>query len=182
VETATFANGAKRYGFDDVIEQLMTGMFAAAGHCHRCRLPEVLAGHDRSDTGVPTTYPNAKSPQAWSASATISLVQHAAGLLPFAPNRMLGLVRPSLPAWLPELTLRRVRVGDARVDLRFERQRDGSTAHEVLATDGRVRVSQVPPPNAEPQGLGERTARAMMTVAPGRTAKAGRIAAGIESG
>jgi glycogen debranching enzyme len=182
VESAMFAQGAKRYGLDDHVERIATATFAAAGHCHRGRLPEVLAGHDRADTQLPVTYPGAKSPQAWSASATIFLVQSLLGLQPYAPARSLGLIRPHLPAWLPALTIRRLQVGDAQVDLRFERTEDGAADHEVLEIRGDLRVSTVAPPDDEAKGLFEHASRTIARVAPGRVARAGRIATGMEKG
>ena len=143
VESASFAAGAKQYGCDEIVERLVTATFTAAGHCHRCRLPEVLSGHDSTDTGIPTTYPNAKSPQAWSASGTIALVRHLLGLRPRAAERMLELVRPRLPEWLPDVTIRRLQVGEARVDIRFERERDGSTTYVILEAEGDLEVRLV---------------------------------------
>src|SRR5205823_5726800 len=96
---------------------------------------------------VPVPYPGANSPQAWSASATIQLVQMMLGIYPFAPARVLALVRPRLPSWLPALTVRNLRVGDARVSLRFMRGRDGTAHHEVLDRDGKLLVVTVPPPD-----------------------------------
>ena len=147
VESATFAEGAKIYGFDDLVELIVSATFAAAGHCHRGRLPEVLAGLSRDEADFPTTYPNAKSPQAWTASSTLSLLSTMLGLEPFAAERRLALVRPHLPDWLPELTVRQLRVGRATVDLRFVREADGTASHEVLALDGTldVAVSEVDP-------------------------------------
>jgi len=77
-----------------------------------------------------------RSPQAWSAGATVQFVQILLGLYPFAPARTLAIVRPRLPEWLPALTVRRLRVGDAAVSLLFERQQDGSTAGEVIDREG----------------------------------------------
>jgi glycogen debranching enzyme len=179
VESGVLANGLKRYGLDEHVERIVSAAFTAAGHCHMLRLPEVLAGHDRDHTGVPITYPGAKSPQAWSASSTILMLQSLLGLQPFAASASLGLIRPSLPEWIPTLTLRRLKVGETFVDIRFERQEDGSTEYDVLATQGELKVSRVPPPNAEPAGAGERIARAAALVARGRLARAGRIAMGL---
>jgi glycogen debranching enzyme len=179
VETGVLANGLKRYGFDEDVERIVAATFTAAGHCHRLRLPEVFAGHPREHTGVPITYPGAKSPQAWSASSTIVMLQSLLGLHPFAATSSLGLIRPNLPDWLPALTLRRLKVGEALVDLRFERQRDGSTEYEVLGTEGKLAVSRVPPPNAEPSGAGERLARGVALATPGRLGRAGRLAMGL---
>ena len=56
------------------------------------------------------------------------------------PNNCLH-VDPYLPEWLPELTLRRVEVGKASVDLRF--WRDGeSTKWDAAVQEGDVEVKQ----------------------------------------
>jgi hypothetical protein len=68
-----------------------------------------------------------------------TLVQTLLGLRAHAPTRTL-LLDPRLPEWLPELTLRRLRVGGARVDLQFRRGKDGATRFEVLDQHGRLRV------------------------------------------
>ena len=54
------------------------------------------------------------------------------------------LVDPVLPAWLPELTLRRLRVGEATVSLRFHRDGDSRPRYEVLERDGKVRIVRQP--------------------------------------
>jgi glycogen debranching enzyme len=181
VENATLLAGFKRYGLDEHLERLATGLLDAAGRCHRFRLPEALGGHGRGETSVPTIYPRSNSPQAWSASAVIFLVQALLGLYPFAPAGMLALVRPRLPAWLDAVTLRRVRVGDATVSIRFERANDGTTGHEVIERNGRVLVVEAPPPDdidTAGESWTDRLARWGLDHAPGRLAKAARIALG----
>jgi hypothetical protein len=50
-------------------------------------------------------------------------------------------IDPVLPRWLPEITLHKLRVGKARIDLRL--WRDGETTrHEVLAVEGELDVEQ----------------------------------------
>ena len=50
-------------------------------------------------------------------------------------------IDPVLPRWLPEITLHKLRVGKARIDLRF--WRDGeATRHEVLAVEGELEVAE----------------------------------------
>jgi glycogen debranching enzyme len=181
VEAGFFAHGCKRYGFDDEVERIAGGLLAAAGHCHRGRLPEVLAGLDAGEIGVPVTYPGSKSPQAWSASATFAVIQAMLGIQPFAPMGALNLIRPRLPTWLPDLTIRRLRVGAATVDVRFERQADGRAAATTLERDGKVATQPAPPPNGEPLGIAERAARAALLVMPGRLPRASRLAMGYES-
>ena len=147
VENATFALGFKRYGLDEHADRLIRGMLDAAAHFAQLRLPEALAGHARTPGESPAVYPQANSPQAWSASATVQLIQAQLGIYPYAAAHVLALARPRLPEWLPEVTLRRIRVGAATVSLRFRRQGDGSARHEVIEREGALRVIEVPPPN-----------------------------------
>jgi glycogen debranching enzyme len=180
VENATFALGLKRYGLDDHLERLTDGLLAAAAHFSDHRLPEALAGHDRFRVPMPSAYASSNSPQAWSASAVVQLVQVMLGLYPFAPARLLALVRPRLPSWLPELTVRGLRVGDARISLCFRRDENGETSHEVLEREGHLRVLTVAPPN-DTSGRATATERWKewaLEHAPGRTARALRIALG----
>lgn len=139
-ENAMFVSGLRRYGLDDEAERLLTGLFLAAGHFEQARLPELFGGHGRDELPFPTVYPDTNVPQAWTAAAIGLLIESMVGFTPVAPARTLALIRPRLPAWLPWLTLRNVRVGDARVSLRFERQSDGSTAHDVLDATRGLRV------------------------------------------
>ena len=44
------------------------------------RLPEALSGLSRDESPEPVPYPESNSPQAWSASATIQLVQILLGI------------------------------------------------------------------------------------------------------
>lgn len=88
---------------------------------------------------VPAIYPKANAPQAWSASSIFLMVQSMLGLYPYAPLNLL-LVDPQLPEWLPDLTLRQLRVGDAAVTLRFTRKDNGESTYEVLDKQGSLHV------------------------------------------
>jgi glycogen debranching enzyme len=180
VENATIALGFKRYGLDDQLDLLLDGIFAAIAHCRDLRLPEALTGHDRSELPTPLPYPSSQSPQAWSASATVQLLQVMLGLYPFAPAGVLGLIRPRLPGWLPSVTLRGLRVGDAVATIRFDRDADGSASHTVLEQEGTLHVLVVPPPDAVSgtDGIVPRLLGWVLDHAPGRTATALRIAMG----
>jgi hypothetical protein len=129
---------------------------------------------------VPIPYPGACSPQAWSASATIQIVQMMLGLYPFAAAGVLALVRPRLPAFVPSLTLKDLRVGDATLSLRFERAADGSAHAEVVARSGRVRLVEMPPPDEIERGSGAWTEVKAWALehAPGATAQEIRLALG----
>ena len=183
VENATFALGLKRYGLDDHLDRLASALLEAAASMPDGRLPEAITGHRREPRVPPTAYPGACSPQAWSASAVVQTLQLMLGLYPFAPLRMLAVVRPRLPRWVPGLTLRNVRVGGATVDLQFKRNADGSASHKVIRKDGTLLVTAAGPP-ARARGTAapwlEEIERAVLKRAPGRLVRAARIAVGLE--
>jgi glycogen debranching enzyme len=182
VEQATFALGFKRYGLDDHADRLVEGMLAAAAASPAGRLPELLAGIDRRESPQPVAYPDANAPQAWSASATVQLLQVSLGIYPFAPLGVLALVRPRLPESIPALTIANLRVGRARMSIRFERRSDGTAAHEVLERQGRLIVVEAGPPGAaDDASWRERLERLALGGLPGRRARAARIALGLET-
>ena len=179
VEQATFALGFKRYGLDTHLDRLADGLFQAAFASPDGRLPEALSGLSRRDVETPVPYPAANVPQAWSASALIQLVQIMLGLYPFAPLGVLTVVRPRLPAWAPALTVERLRVGSAVVDIRFERRADGSTSWHVTRQRGRLLVVGAgPPDDVGERRWVERLELAGLDRAPGRLARAARLALG----
>ncbi len=102
--------------------------------------PVLIFGGQSRDANHPHPglYPGACSPQAWSAGAVILLVNTMIGLMPFAPRNAL-LADPALRDWIPELTVRNVRVGSARVALRARRTAKGHTELDVLDAGG-VRI------------------------------------------
>lgn len=125
VEAGTIGLGLARYGCWPQLHRLAEGMFSAAGLFAEHRLPEVLSGLPRdADHPHPGVYPDSCSPQAWSASAVVALVQALLALRPAAPLRTV-FVDPHLPDWLPDLRLEGVRVGRATVDLTVRRRRGG---------------------------------------------------------
>ena len=183
VENASFALGCKRYGLDDEAERLTDAIFRAAGHHHRLRLPEAIAGIDAPESPLPIPYPRANRPQAWSASAVVQACQVMLGLYPYAGAGLLAVVRPRLPAWLPWVSIEGLRVGEATVAIDFERQADGSTAWQLGRADGSISVVGAPPPQDVDPGnapVGERLASLVVDRAPGRTARAIRIGLGRE--
>jgi hypothetical protein len=83
------------------------------------------------------------------------MVQSLLGLLPVAPYELL-IVDPVLPRWLPEIVMRDLRVGRARVSLRFWRNADGGSEFEVLRKHGTLRVLRQPPPESLFAGTADR--------------------------
>jgi hypothetical protein len=110
----------------------------------------------------------------------VQLVQTLLGIYPFAPAHVVALVRPHLPEWLPVVTVRNIRVGDATLSLRFERTRDGATAFDVIDRRGTLFVVEMPPPqDAEASQTWDEGVRSwLLERAPGRLASALRLALG----
>jgi glycogen debranching enzyme len=141
------ARGLGRFRFHSHLHRLARAQFEAAALFPGRRLPELFGGHQRDlEHPFPGIYPPANAPQAWSGSAVVSLLQSLLGLAPLAPKHVL-FVDPLLPDWLPELTLRDLRVGRATVSLRFRRTgTGGQTRVEIESLAGRLKVVRRPRP------------------------------------
>jgi len=167
VEHGTFALAFMRYGLHRHAERITRAQFEAAAHFDFYRLPEAFSGHTRdAEHPFPALYPQANSPQAWSASATFSMLQALLGLYPYAPLKML-LVDPQLPQWLPEITLNNLRVGEATATIRFYREGDGRSSYEVLDQQGALHILRQPSPWSLTAGYGERLMDALTSLLPG---------------
>jgi glycogen debranching enzyme len=155
-ENATIAFGMKRYGFDRECNRLVGALFDASTLFEQRRLPETFGGFPRDRQHPhPGIYPDACAPQGWSASAVAWLVQAILGIWSYAPLGLL-FVDPDLPAWLPDITLKHLHVGNGYITVRFRRERDGSTSYKVLESRGGVRVLRQPPPGSLNVGSLER--------------------------
>ncbi|MEV4490162.1 glycogen debranching N-terminal domain-containing protein [Micromonospora coxensis] len=125
VEAGTIGLGLARYGCWEHLHRLAEATFAAAALFEGHRLPEAISGLPRDAAHPhPGIYPKSCSPQAWSASSIVALVQALLGLRPAAPARSI-LLDPHLPDWLPDLTLEGVQIGTATFDLTIRRRRHG---------------------------------------------------------
>ena len=138
-ENAMIAAGFRRYGFDEAAGTIFTGLVEAATTFEHYRLPELLSGFPREEYGVPVRYPVACHPQAWAAGAIPHLLTGLLGLAPEAFERRLRVVRPVMPSFADFVELSGLRVGEGRVDLRFERT-DDAVSVEVLHVEGDVEV------------------------------------------
>lgn len=140
VEHGGTAQGCVRYGLHDCAHRLARAMFEVAGLFEFGRLPECFSGHPRDDAHpFPALYPASNSPHAWSSSTKIALLQAMLGISPFAGHGVLR-VAPRLPQWLPAITVRGLRVGEATVDLAFRRDAAGHTSFDVLDQRGQLDV------------------------------------------
>jgi len=143
VENATIVFGLRRYGFIDRASELVRALYDLALLWPGGRTPEFVGGYGRDEAEHPGCYPRANRPQLWNQSVWPLVVQSLLGIVPYAPAKLL-LVDPALPEWLPELTVERLRVGDATVTLRFFRESDGTSGYEVKEREGKLRVVRQP--------------------------------------
>jgi len=133
------AAGFARYGLFDDARKVCGALLEATVYFREARLPELFCGFDRDYSPLPVPYPVACSPQAWAAGSLFHMVSATLGMEPDARAGRLELRRPSLPDWLSDLRLRNLRVGNALVDLSFDRESD-SISVEVLRRTGELDV------------------------------------------
>jgi glycogen debranching enzyme len=120
-DSALIAFGLRRYGFDEDFTLIFEGLLEAASRFDDYRLPELFAGFARSEFDEPVPYPVACQPQAWAAGSIPFLLKWGLGLSPDALEKRLAIVRPSLPRWLRRVEVTGLALGDATIDLVFER-------------------------------------------------------------
>ncbi len=132
-DNAAIALGFRRYGFAAEAARIARDISDAASHFLLNQLPELYTTIKRDETSFPVQYLGANVPQAWAAGSVFFLMQAIVGFRPDAPRGKL-YVDPSLPEWLPDLTVLDLRVGKHRFDIRFWRD-GGETRFEVLRGD-----------------------------------------------
>jgi glycogen debranching enzyme len=138
-DNALIAAGLKRYGYHKQTNRIATAIFDAAVFVDYMRLPELFCGFTRRTPNQPVSYPVACSPQAWAAGSPFLLLQSMLGLSAQAPQNLLTINSPVLPAWLNWVELRNLRVGDSTISLTFRREGE-TTAFTLLSKEGSVRV------------------------------------------
>lgn len=138
-DNALIGAGLARYGLTDKVEHVLAGQFDAALNVELNRLPELFCGFPRQPGQGPTLYPVACIPQAWASGSVFLLVQACLGLSITADPPRILFRRPHLPAFLPWIELRNLRVGNASVDLRIQRHPQ-SAGISVLRRDGAVEI------------------------------------------
>ncbi len=131
-DNSLILSGFRRYGEDGAACRVFEATLAAAGAFRSARLPEFIAGMQRREGGAPVHTPRADPLQAWSAGAAPFMLSEMLGLEADGFARQLHVRRPVLPEGIEGVVLRDVRVGEARVSLRFRRGQDGAVRGEVI--------------------------------------------------
>lgn len=138
-DNAIIIRGLKKYGFNREAEKVATGLFEAALHYDYYRLPELFCGFTKRSISRPVNYPVACSPQAWAAGSIFMVLQALLGIEADAPTSTLYINNPSLPEWLGEVDINRMRVGPSTISLKFRREGD-VTSFVVTEKDGTIKT------------------------------------------
>jgi glycogen debranching enzyme len=136
-DNAIIAMGLARYGMKDEAVKIATALYEASLYMDLHRLPELFCGFSRRAPGEgPTLYP-----VAWASATPFYLLKACLGLS-FRPEEpRMRFLHPWLPPFLDRLRLVDVRVGDAIVDVLFERHEE--TGVKVIRKRGDLDVSVV---------------------------------------
>ncbi|HYZ11916.1 MAG TPA: amylo-alpha-1,6-glucosidase [Actinomycetota bacterium] len=138
-DNALIAHGMRGYGFDREARTVLDGLAAAGAFFPYARFPELFCGFSSEEVPVPVQYPVACRPQAWASGAPLLMVRTYGGLSADAPQGVLYIDRPRLPAWLHRMEILGMNVGDTRLDLVFTNN-EGVTATEVPRKEGDLEV------------------------------------------
>src|SRR5256884_4436158 len=139
-DNALIAAGFARYGLKESAAMLLAGLLDASLFFDLHRLPELFCGFLRRLGDGPTLFPVACNPQAWAPGTGFLLLEACLGLRVSAPEQKLVFSKPVLPAFLPKVSIRDLKVGDARVDLLLTRHDEGDVGVNVLRRNGALEV------------------------------------------
>jgi glycogen debranching enzyme len=139
-DNALIAEGFSRYDLKSSAAMVLAGLLDASLFFDLHRLPELFCGFPRRPGESPTLYPVACAPQAWASGAVFLLLQACLGLNVFAPERRLEFSKPFLPPFLPQVSIRDLKIGDASVDLLLTRHDEGDVGVNVLRRNGSLDV------------------------------------------
>jgi len=120
-DNAMIAYGGLRSADKMLALRVMSGLMDLSENVIQYRLPELICGFGRRKGKGPTLYPVACSPQAWAAGSVFMALQACLGLEVHAQEGRVYLHYSALPESLEEVHIRNLRVGNACVDLSFER-------------------------------------------------------------
>jgi glycogen debranching enzyme len=138
-DNALIAAGFARYGFRKEAARIFESLFAASSYIDLRRLPELFCGFPRQRTQGPTFYPVACTPQAWAAAAPLHMLQICLGLGFDPVGTRITFDEPRMPAFLDEVVLRNLSIGDDAADVAVRRSGQHVIV-DALARRGQVRV------------------------------------------
>jgi glycogen debranching enzyme len=122
---------------------VLSGLLELSGDVMMHRLPELICGFPRRPGKGPTLYPVACAPQAWAAGSVFMILQACLGLEISAREHLIYLRYPALPETLNCVRVSGLSVGEAQLDLSFERHAEGVKVHRLRQT-GNVEIVELP--------------------------------------
>jgi glycogen debranching enzyme len=132
------AAGMRAIGHDEDAIKVFAAHVDIASADADLRLHELYCGNARTaDSREPVPYKVACVPQAWAAGSILHMLR--ACLNPVPNNGQVTVNNPLLPEWLQSVSLSRIRVGDAEVNLKFDRSPNGKTECTVSGTNATSR-------------------------------------------
>lgn len=139
-DNSLIAAGFARYDLRESAATVLAGLLDASLFLDLHRLPELFCAFPRRPGEAPTLYPVACAPQSWASGAMFLLLEACLGLNVSAPERRLTFSKPILPRFLQQVTIRGLKVADARVDLLLTRHDEGDVGVNVLRREGALDV------------------------------------------
>ena len=128
-DTAIVVARLARAGHDAAAATLAEGLLSAA-EAFAYQLPELYSGDDRTVWSRPVPYPAACHPQAWSAAASVAILQAALGVYPDVPQGIVHL-RPMRGAPLGAIDVHGLRIA-------------GTEVGAAVTRDGQARLTGLP--------------------------------------
>jgi glycogen debranching enzyme len=141
-DNAVIAWGALRSPRKELALRVLSGLLDLSTRVNLHRLPELICGFGRRPGKGPTLYPVACSPQAWAAGSAFMVLQACLGLEVEAREARITLHYTSLPDSIKQVRIRNLRMGEACVDLSFERYRE-SIGVDILRRSGNVDIVSI---------------------------------------
>lgn len=141
-DNALIGLGLGHYGFKHEAGRVFEALFDASVYLDLRRLPELFCGFARRRNQGPTLYPVACAPQAWAAAAPLALLRACLGVSIQTARGTVDLVRPMLPEFLNEVTLRGLSCGSVHLDVQFRRTGE-HVAMRVLGATGDARLTMM---------------------------------------
>ena len=155
-DTAIVLTRLARSGYDAAAATLAEGLLSGA-EAFGYQLPELYGGDDRAVWHRPAPYPAACHPQAWSAAASVALLQAAVGVYPDVPAGTVHM-RPLRGVPLGAVDLRGLRIAGADVTVAVKH--DGTVAVTGLPAAVRVVLPEQVSIPAQATGPDEAASRA----------------------
>ena len=138
-DNSLIAEGMGRYGLKEFALRLLTSFYEASLYMDLHRMPELFCGFVRRPGEGPTLYPVACSPQSWAAASVLMLLRACLGLSIDAPRSRVRFFHPELPAFLSQVQIPKLSVGQGSVDLTLYRYPEGVSLN-LEAKEGPVEV------------------------------------------